>query len=185
MDDTQLAENELFGFANTNNVYTLLIKSPSETNNASFRATFKNELGSIETKGNITVLIPPRFIKPLDEITSGSFAASTEFITQICAKPAAKIRLLKDNKEVKQSDHIKFETEKINETTVSFKVIIDNNQATDSGIYKIEATNKCLAANSTTQFSVKGNFNNCIILNSKISNLLSKVNLLSIENQLI
>jgi len=156
MDDTQLAENGSFSFVNNNNTYTLLIKSPTESNNANVRAAFKNELGAIETKGNLTILIPPRFVKALDEITSGSFAGTTEFITQICAKPAAKIKLLKDNKEVKSSEHVKLETEKINETTFSFRVLIDNNQATDSGIYRIEATNKCLTTKCETQFTVKG-----------------------------
>jgi hypothetical protein len=56
MDDTQLAENGSFSFVNNNNTYTLLIKSPTESNNANVRAAFKNELGAIETKGNLTIL---------------------------------------------------------------------------------------------------------------------------------
>lgn len=68
----------------------------------------------------------------------------------------ARIKVLKDNKEIKASDHFKVESEKINESTVNFKLIIDNVQATDAGTYKIEATNKCATSATQTEFVVKG-----------------------------
>ena len=102
------------------------------------------------------LLVPPKFIKPLEEVVKGCFTQSSEFSVQICAKPSARIRVLKDNRELKSTDHIKFETEKINDNTVEFKIIIDNNQAADAGVYKIEAVNKCLTATSQTQLQIKG-----------------------------
>jgi len=81
---------------------------------------------------------------------------TSELVVQINARPAAKIRVLKDSKEIKASDHYKFETSNLNDNTIEFKLIIDNIQAIDAGIYKIEATNKCLTTSSQTQLNVKG-----------------------------
>ena len=74
----------------------------------------------------------------------------------MCAKPIAKIKVLKDNREIKASDHFRIESEKINDTTVNFKAIIVNVQAADAGKYKIEAANKCSTAATQTEFIVKG-----------------------------
>ena len=51
---------------------------------------------------------------------------------------------------------MKFESEKLNENTIGFKLIIENIQASDTGHYKIEAINKFATVNTCTQFNVKG-----------------------------
>lgn len=93
--------------------------------------------------------------------TEGLYSSNHEIVAQVVARPLAKFKVTKDNKELKEvrgSDHIKFETEKIDENTVNFKIVIHNVQATDAGLYKIDATNKCLTASTTTEYFVKGSF---------------------------
>jgi hypothetical protein len=77
-------------------------------------------------------------------------------LVKINARPCPKIRVLKDGKELKASDHFKFESINVNDSIIDFKLAIDNIQTTDAGVYKIEATNKCLSTTSQTQFIVKG-----------------------------
>lgn len=63
MEDTQIEENEIFGFGtgynniSNNNIYKLSLKSPSDlNNNKCYKAVFKSDLGTCETKGVISVL---------------------------------------------------------------------------------------------------------------------------------
>lgn len=104
----------------------------------------------------INYLVPPKFIKPLEESYTGSLTKTSEIIVHINARPAAKVKVLKDSKELKSTDHCKFESTNLNESLIEFKLVIDNIQATDAGVYKIEAANKCLTSSSETQFIVKG-----------------------------
>jgi hypothetical protein len=106
---------------------------------------------------NLILKVPPKFIKPLEESYTSNLTKTSELVVQINARPVAKIRVLKDSKEIKASDHYKFESFNLNESTIEFKLVIDNIQATDAGIYKIEASNKCLTSSSQTQLNVKGN----------------------------
>ena len=156
LNETQIIESDHYSLANTNNTYSLTIKSPTDLNTGLYKAVFKNDLGTSETKSTVTLLIPPTFVKPLEELYTGSLTKTSELLVQINARPAAKLKILKDNKEIKASDHFKFESANLNENLIEFRLIIDNIQATDAGTYKIEATNKCLTQSSQTQFIVKG-----------------------------
>lgn len=102
------------------------------------------------------IQVPPKFIKPLEESYTGCLTKTSELFVQINARPAPKLRILKDGKEIKSSDHFKFEPVNVNESNINFKLVIDNIQTTDAGVYKIEATNKCLSQTTQTQFIVKG-----------------------------
>lgn len=95
-------------------------------------------------------------MKPLDENTYGCLAKVKEFPVQIISKPIARIKVYKDENEIKSSSHLKFESEKLNENTIGFKLIIENTQASDSGLYRIEAVNKHATVSTHTQFVVKG-----------------------------
>ncbi len=96
-------------------------------------------------------------MKPLVETIYGNLSKNKEFPVQIISKPLARIKVFKDNREIKSSSHLKFESEKLNENLIGFKLIIDNTQASDSGVYKIEASNKFATVSTQTHFIVKGN----------------------------
>ena len=56
LDGNPIKEGGSYEFSNVNNTYSLKIKSPNESNNGTYRAVFKNELGTIETKAHVSVL---------------------------------------------------------------------------------------------------------------------------------
>ncbi len=108
------------------------------------------------TYHQIKIQVPANFLKPLDEVTYGCLSKIKEFPVHIVSKPIARIKVYKDEKEIKSSSHLKFESEKLNENTIGFKLIIENTQASDSGLYRIEAINKHATVSTQTQFIVKG-----------------------------
>lgn len=55
-DEYQLIENDDYEISTNNNTYTLKIKNPKDSSNGLYKAIIKNDLGTIETKGNLTVL---------------------------------------------------------------------------------------------------------------------------------
>jgi hypothetical protein len=55
-EETQLKEDDNFEISTNNNTYTLKIKNPNDSSNGLYKAIFKNDLGTVETKGNLTVL---------------------------------------------------------------------------------------------------------------------------------
>lgn len=104
--------------------------------------------------------VPPKFLKPLSETTQASLAKTNELIVVVAAKPAPKIKWLKDNKELMIKDRIKVETKQMedNENVKEYKLILENVQPNDSGKYKIEVSNKCSTECNQTELVVKGLF---------------------------
>lgn len=94
----------------------------------------------------------------MPEKSTGYLTKTSELTVHVLAKPAAKLRWLKDNKELMIKDRLKVETKNIdnNEYKKEHKLIIENVQANDSGKYKLEASNKCSTEFSQTEFEVKG-----------------------------
>lgn len=86
-------------------------------------------------------------------------ANTNELVVQVLAKPAPKIKWLKDNKELMIKDRFKVETKSIddNENLKEYKLIIENVQPSDGGKYKLEASNKCSTEGIQTDLIVKGN----------------------------
>ncbi len=86
----------------------------------------------------------------------------SELVVQAVAKPAPKIKILKDNKELMIKDRFKIETHDVDEITKTYKFLIEDVQQNDAGKYKIELSNKCGSESSQTTFDVQGSnhFNN-------------------------
>ena len=55
-EETQLKENDNYEVSSNNNIHTLKIKNPNDSSIGLYKAIFKNDLGTVETKGNLTVL---------------------------------------------------------------------------------------------------------------------------------
>lgn len=106
-------------------------------------------------------LVPPTYIKPLDASTTAYLMKSNELVVHILAKPAPKLKWIKDNKELPIKDRFKIETTNVeadasNPDLKEYKLIIDNVQAADQGVYKLEASNKCGTEFTQTELVVKG-----------------------------
>lgn len=102
--------------------------------------------------------VPPKFIQSLSDITQANLAKTNELTVLVVAKPAPKIKWLKDNKELMIKDRFRVETKQIgeNENQKEYKLIIDNVLSNDGGKYKIEVSNKCATESSQTDLVVKG-----------------------------
>jgi len=98
------------------------------------------------------------FILPLNENSTGSLASTAELTVRILAKPAPKLRWLKDNKELVIKDRLKVETSNIenNEDLKEYKLIISGVQAIDAGAYKLEASNNVGTDVTQTKYEVIG-----------------------------
>ena len=101
-------------------------------------------------------LVPPRFNKPLDEQHTCSLTKSIVLVAQTTARPAPKFKFIKDNRELLIKDRFKSESMSISENVTEIKLIIEGVQASDAGVYKIEASNKCANATTHTEVVVKG-----------------------------
>ncbi len=92
----------------------------------------------------------------MEEKYSGSLTKSSEIVTQITARPAPKFKFIKDNRELLIKDRFKVDYNTISENVTELKLTINDIVATDAGIYKIEASNKCANTIAQTEFVVKG-----------------------------
>jgi hypothetical protein len=97
----------------------------------------------------------------LAEGLTGFLNKQGELIVHILAKPApTKIKWSKDNREMLIKDRVRVETVSVEGSTnpnlKEYRLLIDNLQGNDQGIYKIEATNKCGTGMSQTDYVVKG-----------------------------
>ena len=71
---------------------------------------------------------------------------------ELKARPPSEFKLFKDNKEIKLSDRINITNAGENKFAIMFKKI----EASDLGVYKVTATNKCGNASSQATLSVLG-----------------------------
>ena len=104
-------------------------------------------------------LVPPKFVLPLSDQSVLRLNQSGDLVAQIAAKPLAKLKWLKDNKELLVKDGLKFESSPVpgTQNTLEYKLNFANVQAADAGVYKLEAANKCGSAISQTHCVVSGN----------------------------
>ncbi len=183
--ETTLIENDRIKILSANNKHTLRIENiKEETDNGLYRVQFKNDFGTSESKNNVTVLsklkikflldinelnlkiffifkkVPPTFVKKLPEKFSANLAKTSVLEVQILSKPLSKIRWLKDNKELAIKDRFKVETANLegetNQNIKVYRLLIENVQANDFGLYKIEASNKCSTETNQTEVNVQG-----------------------------
>lgn len=68
--------------------------------------------------------------------------------------PLAETKIYKDNKEIKQNDHISIEKSPDSENKYLIK--IKNVESTDAGVYKLVASNKHGSSNCQSDLSVSG-----------------------------
>ena len=94
----------------------------------------------------------------MSETSTGYLTKTSILNVTVTAKPAPKLKWIKDNKELLIKDRLKVETIDVenNENTKVYKLIIDDVQPGDMGKYKIELSNKCGTESSQTDFVVKG-----------------------------
>lgn len=95
------------------------------------------------------------FITSLDKSYSAKLSQNHEFLFQIFARPAPKIKFYKDNKELMLKDRIQLFTETKGDV-YNYKLLISSAQASDSGSYKVEASNKCATLSDQFQLTVIG-----------------------------
>ena len=154
-------DDQRIKISSVENTHSLKIeKANEETDNTLYRVQFKNDIGTSESKSNVTILIPPTFVKPLGENNTGYLLKTSELLVHILAKPAPKLKWLKDNRELPIKDRFRIETLSVDSSNNSnlkeYKLVIDNVQANDQGVYKLEASNKCATEFNSTEFVVKG-----------------------------
>jgi hemicentin len=124
-----------------------------------YKLVATNELGSCESETTLEVLCEPKFTKALDN-SAAALNHSFEWDFEIDSNPEPKLKFIKNDKEIKFDNRIKFElisSETKNERNIhSYKLRIENSVADDSALYRIEASNKGGEAKSEAQLTVKG-----------------------------
>ena len=95
------------------------------------------------------------FIKPLEQAYTLNLSETHEFLFHISGIPAPKFKWIKDNKELPLKDRVKF-TFDFKDDIYECKLIITSVQASDAGVYKIEASNKCSATDTKFTVGVQG-----------------------------
>jgi hypothetical protein len=90
-------------------------------------------------------------VKPLEQTYALSLSETHEFLFNISGIPAPKFKWIKDNKELPLKDRVKFTCD-YKDDIYECKLILTGVQASDAGVYKVEASNKCSTIN--TQFTV-------------------------------
>lgn len=158
-ENSPIEANDRIQIINKENKHILKIDNCLENvDSGNYSVQFKNDFGTSEAKSTVTILIPPRFSLPLEEKTYGYLNKTAELTVQVLAKPAPKLKWIKDNKELIIKDKLKLETKSIesNPNLKEYKLLIDNILANDSGKYKCEASNKCGTESVETFFEVRG-----------------------------
>lgn len=154
--DVELTESEKYSFGVKSETYTLTVSNSEEKDSGLYKAVFKNEFGSSETKANANVLIAPRFERPLKEEHIGNLTTAAELIAVLKCRPDAKLKFVKENRELLIKDRLKVTTNKLSENETEIILTISDLQASDAALYKIEATNKVGSATTQCQLIVKG-----------------------------
>ena len=95
----------------------------------------------------------PIFLKNIENSLS---SLNSEFIWdfELNSRPSSEFKLFKDNKEIKLADRIFID--RISTSTFSYGLNFRKVEATDMGVYKIVATNKCGTASTQATLSVSG-----------------------------
>ncbi len=155
-DQVKLEQDDKFSFVVNNDTYTLRIGVAEEKDTGLYRCVLKNEFGSSETKSNANVLIKPRFSRELKAEYTGSLSKTVEFIGVLVARPDAKLKFIKDNRELLIKDRFKVTTTKLNENETEIILAVSDLQANDAGVYKIEGTNKSGSGLTEAHLVVKG-----------------------------
>ena len=156
-DGTSLTDAARYTTKSSNNVHSLRIENVAENiDSGVYTVRFANAHGTSETKSNVTILIAPIFLLPLADTTTGYLTKTSEFVVQVRAKPAPKLKCLKDNKELVIKDNFKIEATTMQDYTTQYKLLVDNVLEKDKGAYKLEVSNKCGTESSQTDFQVKG-----------------------------
>ena len=102
------------------------------------------------------MLIKPRFSRELKPEYAGSLSKTIEFIAILVARPEAKLKFIKDNRELLIKDRFKVTSTKLSENETEVILAISGLQASDAGLYKIEAANKCGTSSTESTLIVRG-----------------------------
>lgn len=156
----QLIEsNDRYETVVKDNTFTLKIKNITENESGLYVASFKNDLGVSDTKCNMTVLTQPKFIRSLEGEIKTRLTETLELEIEVSGEPLPKIKYSKDGRDLANvydfKDRLKFESKEVNKHLI-VKAIIENIQAGDAGLYKVEAFNKCGQSSCESQISVSG-----------------------------
>lgn len=157
--DVEISQSDRIEIAaKGNNQILKIVDSVEELDSGVYRLKLENEFGVSETKSNVNILIPPRFITPLEEKTYANLGKQFELYVKLVGKPFPKIKWLKDNKELIIKDRYKVEMIPIenNDNIRECKLFIQSIQPNDNGKYTLEASNKYGTQTTQTDLIVKG-----------------------------
>lgn len=129
-----------------NSEYKLIVLNVSESDSGKYAFKSTNELGSVETSCQASILVKPVFLKQIEQLLTKNVNSSFTWDFEVKSKPISTFKILKDNKDLRATDRIT--VEKLEGSEYGYTLNVKNVDASDSGTYKIIATNKCGSATS-------------------------------------
>lgn len=152
LNETQIFPDEKFTIESKDFQHRLLISDMQESLNGDLKCVISNDLGSVESQCKVVTIVPPKFIKKLEDNIS-NMNEEFKWAFELRSYPKAELKIFKDNKEIKPSD--KLSIQKTDKDHL-FEVIFKKVEAADQGLYKIVASNKGGSDESQAQFTVSG-----------------------------
>ena len=148
---TQILADQKFIIETNGYLYKLIISEMQESLNGEYKCEITNELGIVESQCKVVAIVPPKFIKNLEDIT-WNLNEELRWMFELRSHPKAEIKIFKDNKEIKQND--KFSISKSD--NYLFEIIFKKLEASDQGLYKLVASNKGGSDECQAQLTVSG-----------------------------
>lgn len=148
---TQILDDQKFTIETNGYFYKLIIPEMQESLNGEYKCEVSNELGTVESQCKVTAIVPPKFVKKLEDMT-WNLNEELKWIFELRSHPKADIKIYKDNKEIKQNDKLTISKS----DNYSFEIVFKKIEATDQGLYKLVANNKGGSDDCQAQLTVSG-----------------------------